>query len=149
MQFFKKLNSASKKNRHQFVIWSLITFLAVAILVSIAAWLAITYRETFDYVGNNFAEGRPLAEQQYLLGKDFFNGHVPTFGEIYNSIGQESFAWFYTTTLHPISLIPYILLPIIVPIAIVGIIKFGFVYFKIFPPKQKNKKAKKDRKEKK
>ena len=147
MQFFKKLNSVNKKTKKEFIIWSIITILFVLILVSIAAWLAISYRNTFDYVEKNFANNGPLSNT--IMTKDIITGKEITLGEIYNSIGQESFTWFYTTTYNKICLIPYILLPITVIIAIAASLKFGFVYFKIFPPKQKVKKIKKSKKGKK
>lgn len=146
-------NQADKHHKSKYLL-SLVMFLSyLIILIGLAAWLAVLYHQSFDYVGQHFAPGKDFADKVDPNWKDYIDifgtSEAPTYGEIYTERGQEGFAWFYLTSGYPIAIAPYVLLPIF---AILTLWSFGywiFQYRNVFPPVTKTKKAKKAKKNKK
>lgn len=152
---FKQLanfKNANKKTKIKFFTWMSIAIVSIICLIIICAFLVISYNDTYQYVydhfkpktGINFDDHLPSYYHDFILNKG-----VQTYGQLFEAIGHDSFTWFYITHLHPLSLIPYILMPIFVIIALVSSITFFFIYRNIFPPIKKDKKDKKNRKQKK
>lgn len=144
-RFFNNYKKVNKKTKINFIVWFIVFIIVFFGMVISSVFLSINYHDSYDYVGKHFAEGGMFADKLYTNSKDIMLGHDPiTYGELYNDIGHQSFTWFYITTLHPLSLIPYIFLPISAVLFLVSSCCLFFTYRKISPPIKREKKSKKE-----
>lgn len=144
-KLFDNLKNMDKKKRTKTITWFCLTLFFIIGIIGVICWLSIGYQNIQDFVYDNFSpEVGKYANIEYAHGKDVILGaKIPTYGEMYEEMGQGGFAWFYLTNYKPIYLAPYILLPII---CVLSLIAAGITAYNIrvlFPYHNKKSKTKK------